>query len=72
MIGLILIGIGCAPIYPSMLHDTPNRFGQAASQSIMGFQMACAYIGSTVAPPILGLLASRFNMIIFPFFCLSL
>lgn len=72
MIGLILIGLGCAPIYPSMLHDTPNRFGKAASQSIMGFQMACAYIGSTVAPPLLGLLASTFNMIIFPFFILIL
>lgn len=72
MIGLILIGLGCAPIYPSMLHDTPNRFGEAASQSIMGFQMACAYIGSTIAPPLLGILASRFNMIIFPFFLLFL
>lgn len=70
MIALILIGLGCAPIYPSMLHDTPNRFGEAASQSIMGFQMACAYIGSTIAPPLLGILASRFNMIIFPFFLL--
>lgn len=72
MIALILIGLGCAPIYPSMLHDTPNRFGEAASQSIMGFQMACAYIGSTLAPPLLGILASRFNMIIFPFFLLIL
>lgn len=72
MIGLILIGLGCAPIYPSMLHDTPNRFGEAASQSIMGFQMACAYIGSTLAPPLLGILASRFNIIIFPFFLLIL
>ena len=72
MVGLILIGLGCAPIYPSMLHDTPNRFGESASQSIMGFQMACAYIGSTIAPPILGLLASKLSIAIFPFFLLIL
>lgn len=51
LIGLILIGLGCAPIYPSMIHETPSRFGKTASQSIMGLQMAFAYIGSTFMPP---------------------
>ncbi|WP_373897762.1 sugar MFS transporter [Haloimpatiens sp. FM7315] len=43
LIGLILVGLGCAPIYPSLLHETPNNFGADKSQSIMGMQMACAY-----------------------------
>lgn len=71
MIGLILIGLGCAPIYPCMLHETPNRFGKAASQSIMGVQMAFAYIGSAFMPPILGFIASKTSIIIFPYFLLG-
>lgn len=71
MIGLILIGLGCAPIYPSMLHDTPNRFGESVSQSLMGVQMACAYVGSTVMPPLLGLVSSKLGMSIFPIFLLT-
>jgi fucose permease len=70
LIGLILIGLGCAPIYPAMLHETPNRFGKSESQAIMGMQMAFAYIGSTFMPPILGFLASKTSIIIFPYFLL--
>jgi fucose permease len=53
-----------------MLHETPNRFGSAASQSIMGIQMAFAYIGSTFMPPILGFLATKTSIMIFPYFLL--
>jgi fucose permease len=66
--GLILIGMGCAPIYPCMLHETPNRFGSALSQKIMGLQMAFAYIGSTFLPPLLGLVISISDISIFPYF----
>lgn len=59
MIGLILIGLGCAPIFPAMLHETPRRFGAAHSQSLMGLQMACAYLGTTCMPPLFGWLASH-------------
>ncbi|PKM93749.1 MAG: MFS transporter [Firmicutes bacterium HGW-Firmicutes-1] len=68
LIGLILIGLGCAPIFPCMLHETPNRFGSALSQKIMGLQMAFAYIGSTLLPPLLGLATSISDIKIFPFF----
>ena len=70
MIGLILIGLGCAPIYPCMIHETPNRFGKAASQSIMGVQMGFAYMGSAFMPPILGFIASKTSIFIFPYFLL--
>jgi len=70
MIGLILIGLGCAPIFPCMLHETPNRFGKAASQSIMGLQMVFAYVGSTFMPPILGFISSKTSIMIFPYFLL--
>lgn len=70
MIGLILVGLGCAPIFPCMLHETPKRFGKAASQSIMGLQMAFAYMGSAFLPPILGFIASKTSIVIFPYFLL--
>lgn len=59
-IGFLLIGMGCAPIYPSMLHATPHNFGAHLSQSIMGMQMACAYVGSTFVPPLVGLVARSY------------
>lgn len=71
-LGLILIGFGCAPIYPAMLHDTPNRFGREMSQGIMGIQMAMAYVGSTFMPPVLGFLGKAFGFSIHPFFLLVL
>lgn len=65
--GFILIGMGCAPIFPSLLHATPDHFGKEVSQSIMGIQMACAYMGSTLMPPITGFLAEHVSMKLFPF-----
>ncbi|WP_404335387.1 MFS transporter [Planococcus rifietoensis] len=64
--GFIVIGLGLAPIFPCMLHETPLRFGKKHSQTIMGYQMAVAYTGSTFIPPLLGLMASQFTIGIFP------
>ena len=72
LIGLLLVGMGCAPIYPSMLHETPARFGKENSSRLMGIQMASAYVGLSVAPPLVGLLASRWSLQIFPFALLIL
>ncbi len=70
--GLILIGLGCAPVYPCLLHQTPENFGAENSQTIMGLQMACAYVGSTLTPPLFGLLAERvMNIGAFPLFLLA-
>ena len=66
--GFILIGIGCAPIYPSLLHETPENFGKESSQAIMGMQMACAYIGSTFVPPLFGLVAEWIHIKWYPVF----
>lgn len=63
--GFFLIGMGCAPIYPSLLHETPVNFGSKASQAIMGMQMACAYVGSTFMPPLFGMIASHFSYRLF-------
>jgi fucose permease len=49
--GFFMIGLGCAPIFPSLLHETPKNFGEEYSQAIMGIQMASAYIGTTLMPP---------------------
>jgi fucose permease len=68
LIGFVIAGIGCAPIYPSLLHETPVNFGAEYSQSIMGVQMACAYVGSTFIPPIFGLIASQIGYTIMPYF----
>ncbi|MDN4526016.1 MFS transporter [Fictibacillus fluitans] len=66
--GFILIGMGFAPIFPCMIHETPVRFGKEHSQAIIGYQMALAYTGSTFIPPLLGLLAARSTIGIFPYF----
>lgn len=70
--GLVLIGLGCAPIYPAMLHETPNRFGKELSQGIMGIQMATAYVGSTLVPPLFGALSRVTGFGILPYFLLIL
>lgn len=70
LVGLILIGIGCAPIYPAMLHETPNRFGKEVSQGIMGIQMATAYVGSTLIPPMFGMIAKFSGFGVLPYFLL--
>lgn len=66
--GLIIIGFGCAPIYPSIIHSTPANFGKENSQAIIGIQMACAYVGTTFMPPFFGFLASRTQITIYPFY----
>ncbi|CAM4198374.1 MFS transporter [Paenibacillus phoenicis] len=66
LVGLLIIGLGLAPIYPCMLHETPVRFGKRQSPTIMGYQMAVAYTGSTFMPPLLGFLASHSTIGVFP------
>ena len=70
LIGFILVGAGCAPIYPCMLHETPVRFGKEDAQSMMGFQMAVCYTGSTLLPPFFGLVATKVNVGLLPVFLL--
>lgn len=65
-IGFFMIGLGCAPIYPSMLHSTPDNFGKDVSQSIMGKQMAAAYVGSTFMPPVVGFFVDNVTPKLFP------
>jgi len=64
--GCIVIGLGCAPIYPSIIHATPANFGPENSQAIVGVQMASAYIGSTFAPPLFGFLSARLGLGLMP------
>lgn len=64
--GLLIIGLGCAPIYPTLLHETPRRFGAQNSASLMGLQMAVAYCGLTLMPPLLGLIVDRFGLQLYP------
>ncbi|SDO47796.1 MFS transporter [Alkalicoccus daliensis] len=69
---LVLIGLGFAPIFPCMLHETPVRFGARASSVIMGYQIAAAYVGSALIPAFIGLSASFISIAIFPFFIIML
>lgn len=70
LIGLFVIGFGCAPIYPSIIHCTPTLFGAEKSQTIIGVQMAAAYTGSLIAPPILGLIIQYITPGFYPWFVL--
>nr|WP_239512448.1 MFS transporter [Bifidobacterium aerophilum] len=64
--GLLLIGLGCAPIYPCIIHSTPAYFGEGNSQAIVGVQMASAYVGSMAMPPVFGLIAQYVSISLFP------
>ncbi|WP_255250508.1 MFS transporter [Paenibacillus lautus] len=64
--GFMLIGLGLAPIYPGLLHETPSRFGKEHSAKLMGYQMAVAYTGTTLLPPMFGLVASQTSIGLFP------
>ena len=68
--GLILIGLGCAPIYPCVIHSTPAYFGADKSQAIIGVQMASAYVGTCLMPPIFGLIAGHLSVALLPVYLL--
>lgn len=70
--GVTIFGLGCAPIYPCTIHETPRRFGAEASQAATGLQMSTAYTGSTLMPPLLGLISGRVSMSVLPWWALSL
>ena len=66
--GLILVGLGCAPVYPCIIHSTPEHFGPENSQALIGVQMACAYTGSLLMPPVFGLIANHISAALLPAF----
>ncbi|SBS69845.1 Fucose permease [uncultured Microbacterium sp.] len=68
LVGLVVLGLGCAPIYPAIIHSTPVNFGRRNSQAIIGIQMAAAYTGSTFAPPLFGAISTWTGMWILPLF----
>lgn len=70
--GLVIAGLGAAPVYPAIIHSTPANFGANNSQAIIGIQMASAYTGSTVMPPLFGALGSWIGMWILPFILIIL
>lgn len=70
--GLILIGLGCAPSYPCIIHSTPTHFGKEKSQAIIGVQMAAAYIGTMLMPPLFGILANHLSISLLPIYLLVL
>lgn len=68
--GLILVGLGCAPVYPCIIHSTPAHFGADRSQAVIGVQMASAYVGTCIMPPIFGLIANHISVALFPLYLL--
>ena len=68
--GLVVIGLGCAPIYPCIIHSTPERFGADRSQALIGVQMASAYVGNCLMPPLFGLIANHISISLLPVFLL--
>ena len=70
--GLALIGLGCAPIYPCVIHSTPEHFGADKSQAVIGVQMASAYIGTCLMPPLFGLIAAYISAALLPLYLLAI
>lgn len=70
LLGLVVIGLGCAPVYPCIIHSTPSNFGEEHSQAIIGIQMASAYVGSTFMPPLFGWIADNIHIGLYPLYLL--
>lgn len=68
LVGLAVAGFGCGPVYPAVIHATPDNFGKENSQAVVGIQMAFAYCGSTFMPPVFGLIANNIDIRFFPVF----
>lgn len=68
--GFIIIGVGCAPVYPCIIHSTPAHFGTEKSQAIIGVQMASAYVGTCLMPPVFGLIANHITVALLPVYLL--
>ena len=68
MSGLLLIGIGCAPVYPCIIHSTPAHFGDENSLALVGIQMASAYLGVCILPPLFGLIANHITPVLLPWY----
>ena len=68
--GLVLIGLGCAPVYPSIIHSTPKNFGAEKSQAMIGVQMASAYVGTCLMPPVFGVIANHISTALLPLYLL--
>ena len=71
-VGLILVGLGCAPVYPCMIHSTPRNFGADKSHAVIGVQMAFAYVGILLMPPLFGLIADFADVALLPAYLLAL
>ena len=70
--GLVLVGLGCAPIYPCIIHSTPGHFGADKSQAVIGVQMASAYVGTCLMPPLFGLVSEHLSPALFPLYLLAI
>ena len=70
--GLVLVGLGCAPIYPCVIHSTPDHFGADRSQAVIGVQMASAYVGTCLMPPLFGPIATYISPALLPVYLLAM
>lgn len=72
LVGLLLVGLGCAPVYPCIIHSTPANFGPQRSQALIGVQMASAYVGTLLMPPLFGLIANHIGAWTMPLYLLAI
>lgn len=72
LISFALIGFGCAPIFPTMMHETPKRFGEDISHIVISMQMAAGYLGSALAPSLFGVVISMIGIYVLPLYLLIL
>ena len=68
LVGLVVTGLGCAPIYPCIIHSTPENFGADKSQALIGVQMASAYTGNLIMAPLFGVIANHIGVGLYPFY----
>ena len=69
-VSVFLLGFGCGPIYPAIIHDTPNRFTPKLSQNVMSVQIGCSYIANITIAPLFGVIGDASSFLLLPLFIL--
>ena len=67
----LVTGLGCAPVYPAIVHSAPQNFGRENSGAVMGILLASAYVGTTLVPPLFGVTAEKLGFEMLPLFLLA-
>lgn len=65
---VLFLGVGFAPIYPCLMHETPRRFDEGTYRTVIGFQVGAACVGTAYVPAAVGFILARTSLNMLPIF----